>query len=181
MAFWTSVGQPYPAGCGITNIQVAQNTTNLSNHILTKRVSIGFSGIPNVIAYQVTFHVAEHHSSAIFESLTGYLTRDFSRFWTFDPATGSLASLSYGPGEQDKPIIFSTPAQNYAMGIYSPGLPEPSFPGLGYARYSYLSQFTVQKVGGAEHLEYWIPAEKLGEFNQSIVGKIEVISEFHGK
>ena len=144
MAFWTSVGQPYPAGCGITNIQVAQNTTNLSNHILTKRVTIGFLGIPNVIAYQVTFHVAEHHSSAIFESLTGYLTQSFSVFWTFDPATGSLAPLSYGPGEQDKPIIFSTTSQNYAMGIYSPGLPEPSFPGLGYARYSYLSQFTAK-------------------------------------
>ena len=45
---------------------------------------------------------------------------------------------------------------------------------------SYLSQFSVQKVGGAMHLEYWIPAEKLSEFNQNIVGKIEVISEFHG-
>ncbi len=144
MAFWTSVGQPYPAGCGITNIQVAQNTTNLSNHILTKRVTIGFSGISNVIAYQVTFHVAEHHSSAIFESLTGYLTQDFSAFWTLDPATRSLAHLSYGPGEQDKPIIFSTTDQNYAMGIYSPGLPQPSFPGLGYARYSYLSQYTTK-------------------------------------
>jgi hypothetical protein len=44
----------------------------------------------------------------------------------------------------------------------------------------YLSQFTVQKVGGALHLEYWIPAEKLAEFNQNIVGLIEIISEFHG-
>jgi hypothetical protein len=48
-------------------------------------------------------------------------------------------------------------------------------------RTSYLSQFTVQKVGSAQHLEYWIPAEKLQEFNQNIVGKIEVIAEFHGK
>ncbi len=144
MAFWTGVGQGYPAGCGITNIDVAQNTTNLSSDILTKRVTIGFSGISNAIAYQVTFHVAEHHSSAIFESLTGYLTQDFSAFWTFDPATGSLAQLSYGPGEQDKPIIFSTPAKNFAMGIYSPGLPEESFPGLGYGRYSYLTQFTTK-------------------------------------
>jgi hypothetical protein len=36
-------------------------------------------------------------------------------------------------------------------------------------------------VGGALALEYWIPAETLHEFNQNIVGKIEVISEFHGK
>lgn len=57
---------------------------------------------------------------------------------------------------------------------------------LGYVtrfavRTDYLAQFTVQNVGGALHLEYWIPAEKLEGFNQNIVGKIEVISEFHGK
>ena len=46
---------------------------------------------------------------------------------------------------------------------------------------NYLSQFTVQKVGGSLHLEYWIPAEKLAEFNQNIMGLIEVISEFHSK
>jgi hypothetical protein len=45
----------------------------------------------------------------------------------------------------------------------------------------YLAQFKVQKVGGTIHHEYWIPAEKLAEFNQNIVGLIEVVSEFHGK
>jgi hypothetical protein len=39
----------------------------------------------------------------------------------------------------------------------------------------------VQKVGGARHLEYWIPAENLREFNQNIVGKLEVVSEFHAQ
>ena len=42
----------------------------------------------------------------------------------------------------------------------------------------YLAQVGAQKVGGAKHLEYWIPAEKLEEFNRNIVGKIEVIAEF---
>jgi len=28
--------------------------------------------------------------------------------------------------------------------------------------------------------EYWIPAEKLAEFNKNIVGKIEVIDRFDG-
>lgn len=45
----------------------------------------------------------------------------------------------------------------------------------------YLAQFTVQKVGGTIHHEYWIPAERLAEFNQNIVGLIEVISGFQGK
>jgi hypothetical protein len=44
-----------------------------------------------------------------------------------------------------------------------------------------LTHYTVQKVGESLYLEYWIPAEKLAEFNQNIVGLIELNSEFHGK
>src|SRR5688572_29191207 len=39
----------------------------------------------------------------------------------------------------------------------------------------YLAQFAVQRVGGTEHLEYWIPAEELSTFNTRIVGRIKVI------
>jgi hypothetical protein len=46
---------------------------------------------------------------------------------------------------------------------------------------AYLSRFTVRKVGGSLHVEYWIPADKLTEFNQNIVGLIDVIPEFHDK
>jgi hypothetical protein len=42
----------------------------------------------------------------------------------------------------------------------------------------YLAQFEVQKAGSAHHLEYWIPAEELGEFNQNIRGRIQVIAKF---
>jgi hypothetical protein len=45
-------------------------------------------------------------------------------------------------------------------------------------RIDYLSQFEVQKVGGATALEYWIPAEQLAEFNENIVGLIEIISSY---
>ncbi len=31
-----------------------------------------------------------------------------------------------------------------------------------------LSQYPIQKVGGEVHTEYWIPAEGLAEFNQSV-------------
>ncbi len=44
----------------------------------------------------------------------------------------------------------------------------------------FLNNYDVQIVGGATHEEYWIPAEDLEKFNQNIVGKIEVISEFRG-
>jgi hypothetical protein len=36
----------------------------------------------------------------------------------------------------------------------------------------------VQRVGGVEHAEYWIPTKELDMFNSAIVGPIEVIAEF---
>ncbi|WP_267910307.1 hypothetical protein [Sphaerospermopsis aphanizomenoides] len=36
----------------------------------------------------------------------------------------------------------------------------------------------MQTVGSSQHQEYWIPAEKLDEFNANIVDIIEVIAEF---
>jgi hypothetical protein len=38
----------------------------------------------------------------------------------------------------------------------------------------------VKIVGGRTHEEYWIPAEDPEEFNQNIVDKLEVISEYRG-
>ncbi|MGA9063703.1 MAG: hypothetical protein WB341_18830 [Terracidiphilus sp.] len=42
----------------------------------------------------------------------------------------------------------------------------------------YLAQFKVRIVGSRLHREYWIPAEKLAEFNNHIVGPIEIVSTF---
>jgi len=46
-------------------------------------------------------------------------------------------------------------------------------------RRDFLHRYEVHQVGSAIHQEYWIPAEDLEEFNQQIVGKIEVVAEFH--
>lgn len=46
----------------------------------------------------------------------------------------------------------------------------------------FISKYPVKTVGAQTlHEEYWIPAEDLDEFNDNIVGKIEVLSEFHGE
>ena len=45
-------------------------------------------------------------------------------------------------------------------------------------RKDYLSKFKIENVGGLIHNELWIPADKLEEFNNNIVGKIEVTKEF---
>jgi hypothetical protein len=45
----------------------------------------------------------------------------------------------------------------------------------------YVSKYAVQNVGGFEHNELWVPTEELAEFNQHIVGKIEVLKAFYGE
>jgi hypothetical protein len=42
----------------------------------------------------------------------------------------------------------------------------------------YLRRFDVHKAGSNIHLEYWIPAAELAEFNLHIRGEIRVISKF---
>lgn len=45
-------------------------------------------------------------------------------------------------------------------------------------RRTFLDPYEVHQVGGRIHREYWIPAEDLDEFNDNIVGLIEVVSEY---
>ncbi|HEX7247938.1 MAG TPA: hypothetical protein VF351_07550 [Actinomycetota bacterium] len=39
-------------------------------------------------------------------------------------------------------------------------------------------RYEVRSVGGGLHQELWVPAEELSGFNDQIVGRIEIISEF---
>ena len=43
----------------------------------------------------------------------------------------------------------------------------------------FLARYPVQKVGSADALELWVPADELDEFNTHIAGVIEVTHEFH--
>lgn len=45
----------------------------------------------------------------------------------------------------------------------------------------YLNQFEEHVVGGSQHRELWIPAEKLERFNQHIDGNIRLIAAFYGE
>jgi hypothetical protein len=42
----------------------------------------------------------------------------------------------------------------------------------------FLARYAVQSVGTSVHREYWIPAAELTEFNEHIVGPIEVIAVY---
>ncbi len=47
-------------------------------------------------------------------------------------------------------------------------------------RTAFLARYQPKQVGAAAHMEYWVPAEELAEFNDAIVGPIEVVAEFTG-
>lgn len=42
----------------------------------------------------------------------------------------------------------------------------------------FMARYPIQKVGGAHHTEWWVPAEELDALNDAIVGSIEVVREF---
>jgi hypothetical protein len=93
---------------------------------------------------------------------------------------------AFPPRLPGQPIFYPVLNEDYATQIARDWNAKNSQSSVGYVtrfavKTNYLSRFTVQKVGGLLHLEYWIPEENLSEFNQNIVGTIEVISEFHGK
>jgi hypothetical protein len=91
---------------------------------------------------------------------------------------------TFPPRLPGQPIFYPVLNVGYATQIARDWNARGSAAGLGYVtrfavNTNYLSRFEIQKVGGANHLEYWIPAEQLDEFNRNIVGKIEVVSEFN--
>jgi len=45
---------------------------------------------------------------------------------------------------------------------------------------SFASQFPRQIVGGREHEELWVPAERMGELNDGLIGSIRLVDAFFG-
>ena len=41
-----------------------------------------------------------------------------------------------------------------------------------------MKQFRVEKVGTTHHTEWWIPADRLEEMNDAIVGAIEILGHY---
>ena len=132
MAFWLAPGET-SAG------HAAKNERVLSDHLLTKRVRIGYEDLPHVIQYDVTFSlpIGEPHTYAQFEAVTGYMPAEFESFWKLDLEGGRLQPLSDGPGEQADPVILATDDGAYAMGVYSPDQPSPGYSHAGYGRFRF--------------------------------------------
>ena len=91
---------------------------------------------------------------------------------------------AFPPRLPEQPIFYPVTNQKYAEQIARDWNTKDERSGLvGYVlRFAvdaeFLRQFPVRTVGAVEHTEYWIPAERLEEFNRHIVGEIEVVAEF---
>lgn len=113
MAFWLAPNER-------SGNEPAKNRTIVSDHLLIKRVQVGIAEWPAALQYHVTFVVppGEGHRDGVFESLTGYMPQEFSRFETWNPLTGELGAIDDGPGEQVLPLVFSTADGTVAMGVF---------------------------------------------------------------
>ncbi len=84
-----------------------------------------------------------------------------------------------------QPIFYPVLTEEYAAGIAKNWNVKDEASGyVGYVtrfqvKTNYIQKYDVQTVGSSAHKEYWIPAEALAEFNENIIGNIEVIAEFH--
>ena len=88
---------------------------------------------------------------------------------------------AFPPRLAGQPIFYPVLNQEYATELAC-GFQVPAFGVSHVTRFevesSYLATFDVQRVGSNTSLEYWIPAEELEEFNDHIVGTIQVVASY---
>lgn len=83
-----------------------------------------------------------------------------------------------------QPIFYPVLTEDYAVRIardWNTKDPNSGFVGFVLRfrlRKEYLDRHEPHEAAGKRSLEYWIPAAEMDEFNENIVGQIEVIHEF---
>ena len=87
----------------------------------------------------------------------------------------------FPPRLPDQPIFYPVLSEDYAIKIARDWNVPAS--GKGFVtrfrvRRAFLDRYEIREAGGRSHLEYWIPAEELADFNAAIIGEIEVDASF---
>ena len=92
----------------------------LSDTTISKRVSIGFRGFPNVVNYHITFECPSKHWFVQFEALTGYMPRAFDKIYTVKGGK-AIAHKSnmymFSPPNVAVPVIVAKNS-DVAIGVY---------------------------------------------------------------
>ena len=97
-----------------------------------------------------------------------------------------LGSQAFPPRLAYQPIFYPVLNEAYARKIardWNATKPDAGYQGFVtrfYLRADYAARFPVQTVGASWAQELWVPAEELEEFNDNIVGLIEVVVTFQG-
>ncbi|MDA5285776.1 hypothetical protein ACWGHM_17325 [Streptomyces sp. NPDC054904] len=94
----------------------------------------------------------------------------------------ALDNRAWPPRLPEQPIFYPVLNEDYATRIARDW--NVKHDGAGYVtRFevdsAFLERYPVRQAGGETILELWVPAEELPEFNAHIVGRIEVVAEFH--
>lgn len=89
----------------------------------------------------------------------------------------------FPPRLAQQPIFYPVLSEEYATQIARDWNAKHNEPPVGYVtrfcvRKRFVEPLEIHCVGSSLHQEYWIPAAALEEFNQNIIGEIEVIAEF---
>ena len=90
---------------------------------------------------------------------------------------------AFPPRLPEQPIFYPVLNEEYATQIAREWNAKHNESKVGYVtrfyvKTEYLRRYEVQTVGASVHQEYWIPAEELDQFNQNIVGPIEIVGEY---
>ncbi|WP_211239316.1 hypothetical protein [Actinokineospora inagensis] len=88
---------------------------------------------------------------------------------------------AWPPRLPEQPVFYPVLNEDYAVRIARDW--NVRHDGAGYVtRFevdsAFLGRYPVRQAGGRTILELWVPAEELAEFNDHIVGLIEVVREF---
>jgi len=93
---------------------------------------------------------------------------------------------AFPPRLEWQPIFYPVLNKEYAAQIAREWNTKDAFSGyVGYVLEfeiadNYLAQYDIHTVGAGHHQEYWVPSERLAEFNEQIIGSIKTIEKFEG-
>ena len=94
------------------------------------------------------------------------------------------AFAAFPPRLPHQPIFYPVRIERYAVQIARDWNTRDAASGfVGYVtRFqvpaAFLARYPLQRVGDADALEHWVPAEDLADLNRQIVGPIQVIHTF---
>ena len=177
-AFWLSPFEDYGHQCSPNRMERrAQNRVRLSDYLISKTVKFSDT-IANLVSVDIEFRFPEARQTASIEALTAYLPKEFTSFFSYDPAARKLTNLrTNSVGAMTMyPVIVATADGRNAMGIISPDIAR-RLPSQGYYAYFYFSGmagaakwscvFNESQISAGSTLHYRCPIA-VGTINEVI-------------